>query len=857
MPGQYRGVALNNKGGNIAKIGDLGLLNLAVQNLDAHSICLAYLKRSTNEHVMGNADVKYTAEPAYDTDSLKNTPIAPGSVVLTSTGVPTLIDRDQDGILYLDRVPNVPVVSKVNGSTSIPATKTLTSAGTNFTTLGVVAGDKLVISDGYDKGEYTIVTVGTTTLVFAEDFPVGSQTTVSFTVHPIDPVCGSVNYFTGGLRLDYPSSPSAAAPAKHGTVLGTVAPTFNLAPGDTLAASVDAGPFTATWDAARAILAADNGGTFAASAAETLVIAVDSGANQTITFGAGTEASVAQYIALINAQLIGAFASPNLESLVAMCTLLNEMKADYNAHRVDVASHPNADVTNIVTAPAADAQVTAEDLANDIQLQMNAHFLMVNTMDEAIVLLNDIQTQYDAHIIEVGAGEHINADVAHGSAVPVASDYASSVILANALRTQYLLHAADVSELEECITLLNDAVTIYEAHRIQTVGPVHAAADGANVVNVALYPCTDYASACLLADELALQYEAHRQYLVGGCHAGADAVNAITAPAAATMATLIGLCNDIRTQYEAHRVVTPAVHAGADAGNVITAVAVGTAAVHIIDDITHVTLPAVASNMPTLIALTNALSAEYTAHNADVTVHGAASAHLVTAVDVNTTAVHWIDDVTHTSVAPIATNYATLVTLCIELLANYNAHLGDATCHPAVDVTNTTTTTMDSISITSDRYGKTSKIEVVSGSGTILAKTGLSAASATGVVGSDVNNIDAVTFAEIKAIIEADVTDSLVTLDETGFVRLTSNTVTVGAASIIQCTGGNVRTILGFDALAHLGSDAGAYVPVLAEYIKTTLIPAYNSVLLQVCSHEDMIIKGAASGGSSKVLIEV
>lgn len=39
------------------------------------------------------------------------------------------------------------------------------------------------------------------------------------------------------------------------------------------------------------------------------------------------------------------------DKLDAIITLLNEMKADYNAHIADAAVHTQADATNVVTSP--------------------------------------------------------------------------------------------------------------------------------------------------------------------------------------------------------------------------------------------------------------------------------------------------------------------------------------------------------------------------------------------------------------------------------------------------------------------------------------------------------------------------
>jgi hypothetical protein len=73
-----------------------------------------------------------------------------------------------------------------NGATSIPATRTLTSAGSSFVTAGVAVGDMLRIegtggSTG-DNGMYRITNVAATILTVDRDFPVGSLAALPYSV---------------------------------------------------------------------------------------------------------------------------------------------------------------------------------------------------------------------------------------------------------------------------------------------------------------------------------------------------------------------------------------------------------------------------------------------------------------------------------------------------------------------------------------------------------------------------------------------------------------------------------------------------------------------------------------------------
>jgi hypothetical protein len=86
-------------------------------------------------------------------------------------------------------------------------------------------------------------------------------------------------------------------------------------------------------------------------------------------------------------------ATPNASSLVTACTLLHDMKAAYEAHRILVLPalnvHANADGVNIVNPALVDPPVTLADailLSNDIKAKFNAHRVQVGP---AVHALND------------------------------------------------------------------------------------------------------------------------------------------------------------------------------------------------------------------------------------------------------------------------------------------------------------------------------------------------------------------------------------------------------------------------------------------------------------------------------------
>ena len=551
-------------------------------------------------------------------------------------------------------------------------------------------------------------------------------------------------------------------------------------------------------------------------------------------------------------------------------TLLNEMRTDYEAHRILVGGgeHVNADATNALTAPAATTLATAVTLANDIKAQLTAHQGFTSTLSEAITLVNEIKLDYNAHIADTDvhtiadavnptsagaatdlasaivlaneikldynahrseAGVHVNNDAGNEITSADATDLATLTTLANELKTDISAHLVEVSSVEEAITLLNEIKLDYEAHRILTAGGVHGAADTTNTVSAA--DATDYATAVTLANELKVDYEAHRVLIAGGEHGAADATNTVSAPDATTVATLVALANDLRTQYEAHRVlVAGGEHGAADVTNVVTAVAVETASIHNIDD------------------TTNTISSDA----------------------VNTAATHAEPDTVNGVAAANATNMATLLTLAIELRVDYNNHIASAVFHGAADVANATTSDVpgtagihiqddttntitampDSLSIYSDTYGTNSSIQVVSGTGTILAKLGMATGTYSGT--GDVGDITAVTFSEFKTVMEADIADIVVT-QQGSYAKIINSSASAGAASTLQVAG-TARAKLGFSALAHDGTEVDAEQEVEASYVQSTVVSAGHSALHRIAGNSSGVeVYMAAKDGPSSV----
>lgn len=110
--------------------------------------------------------------------------------------------------------------------------------------------------------------------------------------------------------------------------------------------------------------------------------------------------------------------------------LVNDIKTQYEAHRVDVSAHSSADTTNVVSA--ADA----------------------TNLASLITLANELKADYEAH----------RADgTAHTS-----PDTTNTVTL------------ADATDIVSAVKLINAVKAAYEAHRISTAS--HSAADTTNMI---------------------------------------------------------------------------------------------------------------------------------------------------------------------------------------------------------------------------------------------------------------------------------------------------------------------------------------------------------------------------------------
>jgi len=189
----------------------------------------------------------------------------------------------------------------------------------------------------------------------------------------------------------------------------------------------------------------------------------------------------------------------------------------------------------------------------------------------------------------------------------------------------------------------------YEAHRAS--GTYHAAADSTNTM--ASPPTAK--SVYDLLNNLKTKYNAHRVLTGSSVHGAADSTNVVSAADADTKAKAVTLANAIRTEYEAHRILTTSsVHGAADATNAVTVAAVTSAS-------TWVEIAALADNIRTKYEAHRILTAG--------SVHGAA------------------DNTNSATVAAVGTVDTLDIACANDLKAKVNAHLILVSSHKIVEQT--------------------------------------------------------------------------------------------------------------------------------------------------------------------------
>ncbi len=112
--------------------------------------------------------------------------------------------------------------------------------------------------------------------------------------------------------------------------------------------------------------------------------------------------------------IVGSVSAPAATDLATALTLVNDLRAEHNAHLASSAVHITTDSVNVATMPVATDQTTLNDLANEIVADWNAH--------------------------KSATAYHRRASALDDVDVPPASDLATSLVLVNALRAAMAAH---------------------------------------------------------------------------------------------------------------------------------------------------------------------------------------------------------------------------------------------------------------------------------------------------------------------------------------------------------------------------------------------------------------------------------
>lgn len=213
------------------------------------------------------------------------------------------------------------------------------------------------------------------------------------------------------------------------------------------------GSFNALNQAARLAGAQTGPFAIAAGVSDMLQLNVD-GNDLAAQLPAGSAVPVASVANALNAAYVPFMSAADSASLTAsLVTLANELRTDYEAHRLSTSFHSVADSTNATSVAAS------------------------NNLSTAIALLNDLKAKFNAHRTQVGI--HPSNDTVNIVTAANATDAASASLLAADLRAQY------------------------EAHRVSAT--VHTVADNTNAVTATLIALIASAGEGAQAGRLLLQ----------------------------------------------------------------------------------------------------------------------------------------------------------------------------------------------------------------------------------------------------------------------------------------------------------------------------------------------------------------
>lgn len=275
---------------------------------------------------------------------------------------------------------------------------------------------------------------------------------------------------------------------------------------------------------------------------------------------AGTAIDLDDVVVAVNDAYMSVASAADVTQYTAdLVSLVNELKSDYNLHRVSTVYHTAADGTNVVASANATDLATAITLVNEMRADYNAHLSqsgvhqladasnsvsspVATTLQAAVTLAHELQDKYNAHLAQLGV--HGHDDTSNAVSATAAIDLSTSIALVNEIKADYNLHrvasgshvaddtvnvvsSVDASDLATAITLANEIKGDYNAHLAQS--GVHVTNDTSNAVTTA--NASDQTTLNALVNALKAAYNLHRTQLQGPYHVHGtnDLVNAATA----------------------------------------------------------------------------------------------------------------------------------------------------------------------------------------------------------------------------------------------------------------------------------------------------------------------------------------
>jgi hypothetical protein len=447
-------------------------------------------------------------------------------------------------------------------------------------------------------------------------------------------------------------------------------------------------------------------GTFAAMAGESMIVKIDDGPNQTVTFG--TEATIAAAVALINATLKPGIAVAQGVQDVDLLSESTGIGSSVQVVSVDAGittklgisagtSTTVAGSVNYFTGalalsyPGGYAPSTGDSAASvmgtvagpwsmspgdTLVVDTNGGGDETATFDAGQATYNGLGGSFAASagesmVVKVDGGANQTLTMGAGTETTLATYVAK---LNSALAGAHAV--ANANSLEGVLGVINEMKADYTAHIADVTS--HTNADAVNTVSAA--SATDLASAQTLANELKADLNAHLIALseaeecitlVNELKADYNAhcaalsqeeemvalVNEIKADynahctAVSTLEECITLLNEIKADYNAHRVLLTA---------------------HSIANTTEAVTSADATDLASAYTLANEVKADYNGHRTDASEDS-----------------HPTDDDTNVVTAADADTLAKLVTLSNDIRTQYVAHIASASFHLAADETNT------------------------------------------------------------------------------------------------------------------------------------------------------------------------